>query len=127
MQFGEGCRRIGAEARVDAGGLQDRAAGGGKPAKPGGHIQSSDRSPFFTTAGNISKCVKVIFYFREIQGRGERQKTGGIQGIAQFEKFQVRAVEDDSYIEGFFPVYAGDNADNGVFKQVLVLHAGLLL
>jgi len=28
MQPGEGCRRIGAEARMNAGALQDRAAGG---------------------------------------------------------------------------------------------------
>jgi len=127
MQSCEGCRRICAEARVNAGGLQDCAAGSSQPAKPGGHIQPSYRSSFLATAGDITKCAQVFFYFREVQGRGEGQQPRGVECIDQLQKFQLRAIENDAYIEEFFPVYSGNNADDGVFKQVLVVHAGLLL
>ena len=96
MQPGQGCRRIGAEARVNAGGLQDCAAGSSQPAKPGGHIHFSYWSTFFTTQGDVTKCAEVFFYFREVQGGREGQQPGGVEGIDQLQKFQLRAIENDA-------------------------------
>jgi hypothetical protein len=69
----------------------------------------------------------VLFYFHDVQGGRERQQAGGVEGIDQLQKFQLRAIENDAYIEELFPVYPGNHADDGVFKQVLVVHAGLVL
>ena len=92
MQPGEGCRRICAEARVDARGLEDRTTGGRQPAKPGGHIQLSYWSSFFTTPGDITKCAQVFFYFREVEGGREGQQPHRVEGIDQLQKFQLRAI-----------------------------------
>jgi hypothetical protein len=72
---------------------------------------------------NACRCVSISGRSRA----GEKDSRRLASRVDQLQEFQLRAIENDAYVEEFFPVYSGNNADDGVFKQVLVLHAGLLL
>jgi hypothetical protein len=103
---------------MDFGGLKDGAAGCGEPAEAAGFIETAYGAAGLFTEGNGSKGVEVVVEFIEIELRVECEETVALLSAAEAQKFQARAIEDDSNVKEFFAVDAGDDANDGIFKQV---------
>src|SRR5580692_10635567 len=109
---------------MDFGGLEDRAAGCGEPAKAAGHIEAADGAAGLFAGGDSCQGVEVVVQLFKIESRVKGEKAVALLGAAEPQKFQPGAIEDDSDVEELFAVDPGDDADDGIFKRVRFLHGG---
>jgi len=109
---------------MDFGSLEDGTAGCGKPAEAAGHIEAADGATGLFAKGNGTKGMEVVIELFEIEFWIKGMQTVALLRAAQPQKFQAGAIENDSDVEKFFAVDAGDDADDGIFKQVRFLHGG---
>src|ERR1700722_11376993 len=62
--------------------------------------------------------------FFEIELRVKGEETIALPCAAEPQEFPAGAIEDDPDVEEFFAVDAGNDADDGIFKQVRFLQGG---
>src|SRR5580692_9893535 len=69
--------------------------------------------------------MKLKFFEVEVGVKGEQAVA--VICAAKPKEFNVRTIEDDPNVEELFAVDTGDDANDGIFKQVCCGHEGPLL
>ena len=116
IEFLEGSGWVGAESGVDFGGLYDGTAGGGEPAKAGGHVQFAYRAGLWAAQGDVFEGAEMVFHFVDIEVWGKDAKAVFIKVEQGLQEFGFRAIENDADVKKFFPFDPWHYANNGILK-----------